>query len=292
MHQYLEAIGFGKVISKAKLDQLVNHIEWNYTNHELIGVDREWDFCEFKKEFAPGIGMALCGYMDIDEMFTKEYYYPYFYGTGITSYSEVVVERRMDREDYVGICEDFKIGISLIFKLQNSVEYLREKDKGTKTIKYSSVTISGLCNEGTVLFPIKKTEEQRKSIKEESKNRMSLLNEARGGDSAAAESLTLEDMDVYSQVSKRLVSEDVLSIVDTYIMPYGIECDRYSIMGEIKAMQLVENEFSKAKLYILSLDVNGLNFDVCVPKDKLTGVPLVGRRFKGDVWLQGKIHFR
>lgn len=80
-----------------------------------------------RKEFGAGIGLALCGDMDIDEWFDRQYYYPYFFGTGITSHADVFVERRMDREAYVGICEDIKIGISLIFYLQNTVEYLKEK---------------------------------------------------------------------------------------------------------------------------------------------------------------------
>ena len=42
---------------------------------------------------------------------------------------------------------------------------------------------------------------------------------------------------MYSQVSKRLANEDIFSIVDTYFMPYGIECDLYSIMGEILAVR-------------------------------------------------------
>ena len=59
-----------------------------------------------------------------------------------------------------------------------------------------------------------------------------LLNAARSGDQTAIETLTLDDIDMYSQVSRRLANEDVFSIVDTYFMPYGIECDLYSIMGK------------------------------------------------------------
>ena len=56
-------------------------------------------------------------------------------------------------------------------------------------------------------------------------------------DQSAIETLTLDDIDMYSQVSKRLANEDIFSIVDTYFMPYGIECDLYSIMGEILAVR-------------------------------------------------------
>ncbi len=68
---------------------------------------------------------------------------------------------------------------------------------------------------------------------------MLLLSAAKSGDPEAIESLTLDDMDTYSKI-KKIDTEDVFTIVDTYIMPYGIECDRYSIMGEIWNIVLPE----------------------------------------------------
>ena len=46
------------------------------------------------------------------------------------------------------------------------------------------------------------------------------------------EDLTMEDMDTYSMISERIVTDDVLTIVDSYFMPNGIECDQYGILGE------------------------------------------------------------
>ena len=60
------------------------------------------DFCEYQKEYGAGIGIAVYGDMDIHEQFHMQYYYPYFIGTGITSYADVYIEKRMDRESYVG----------------------------------------------------------------------------------------------------------------------------------------------------------------------------------------------
>ena len=78
-----------------------------------------------------------------------------------------------------------------------------------------------------------------------------LVSAARTGDPAAIESLTMDDIDTYSKVSQRLISEDVFSIVDTYIMPYGIECDHYSIMGEILELQRITNEYSREEIYVM-----------------------------------------
>ena len=201
------------------------------------------------------------------------------------------MQRKIEKEQYVGLCEDSKIGISLIFTLQNGVEYMREKQAGLAKDVQTSVTFSGLAQGGMILLPVNKNEQQILNEKRASDTRRELMNAARKGDQAAIETLTFDDMDLYSKVSKRLANEDVFSIVDTYFMPFGAECDMYSIMGEILEYRLTRNEITREDICIMKLDVNGLLFDVCVPKREVMGEPAVGRRFKGNVWLQGKINF-
>lgn len=291
MHQYLKSIGFDDIRNKKQLIQILKDVEESYTGHQLIQQDEKTDLCEYEKEYGEQIGISICGDMDIDEKFYLRYYIPYFKGTGVTSYADVSVERRIDREAYVGICEDTKVGINLIFYLQNMMEYLNEKKISGKSIRYSSVTLSGLSEGGMILLPVRKSQEQEREQQEEVHNRMMLLSAARAGDPQAIESLTLDDMDTYSKVSRRLISEDVFTIVDTYMMPYGIECDRYSILGEIRECRKIQNEMTGADIWIMKLDVNGLLFDVCVPEKNLMGEPTAGRRFKGNIWLQGRINF-
>ena len=166
-----------------------------------------------------------------------------------------------------------------------------ESDRGLFVKNSTSVTLSGLANYGTVLLPVMKSKEQEDDWKEEQENRSRLLNAAREGDANAIESLTLDDIDTYTEVSVRLRTEDVYTIIDTYFMPYGAECDKYAILGEITNMSIVENVISRECIYILTLDVNGLQFDVSVPIDSIIGEPEIGRRFKADIWLQGYINF-
>lgn len=290
MHQYLKAIGFGNLKGKKELEHLLEDTQYAFTQHDLV-TEKDRDFCEYQKEYGPGVGIALCGDMELGEDFQQEYYYPYLVGTGVTSYADIFVERRIDREAYVGICEDSKIGINLIFFIQNIMEYKEQNQKKKDALRYKSVTLSGLCNEGMVLLPIRKDQEQEKKQKEEVHNRRMLLSAAKNGDPEAMESLTLDDIDTYSKVSRRLITEDVFSIVETYIMPYGVECDCYSIMGEIMELYQIENDLSKEQLYIMKLQVNDLVFDICVPVSGVTGEPGAGRRFKGNIWLQGRINF-
>lgn len=291
MHQFLKAIGFSNLKSTKEVKIVLKQIEERFTHQMIVSYDENADFCEFKKDYGQNIGIMLCGELDENETFDAEYYFPYFEGEGITSYAEVLVERRIEKEQYVGICEDEKVGISLIFHLQNGVEYMKEKQLSFYSDTPTSVTFSGLALSGKVLFPVKKDEEQIRTTKEEAKNRRKLLSAARSGDQTAIETLTLDDIDIYSKVSRRLITEDVFSIVDTYFMPYGVECDQYSIMGEILSIKVVQNDATGVELYQMKLDVNELQFDVCVPVDSVMGEPEVGRRFKANIWLQGYINF-
>ena len=105
------------------------------------------------------------------------------------------------------------------------------------------------------------------------------------------ENLTLEDIYTYSMISRRIANEDVLSIVDTYFMPYGIESDQYSVLGEILNSSLIKNKITEEEIYILTINSNDLIFDLCINKKDLFGEPLPGRRFKGNIWMQGRIEF-
>lgn len=291
MHQYLKAIGFGNIQTKNELAQLLKKTETEYTHQTIVSYNEEADYCELQKEYGQGIGITLCGEINRQECFEADSYFPYFEGSGITTYEDVVVERRIAKEEYIGICEDARVGITLIFHIQNGIEYMKERQLGLKQEYNTTVTLSGLALSGRVLLPISKSEQQVKNELKNSQNRMQLLNAARNGDQNAIETLTLDDMDIYSKISRRLIHEDVFSIVDTYFMPYGVECDMYSILGEILAVRERENTMTKETLYQMKLDVNELQFDICVPKNQVLGEPEIGRRFKGTIWLQGNINF-
>ena len=291
MHKYLKAIGFTELKKKQGIREILKQTADEFDLQRAVSLDETSEFCELKKQYGDNVGISVYGEMDQDKIFEREYYVPYFEGSGITTYADVLVERRIEKEMYVGICEDVKVGASIIFHIQNAIEYMKEKQLGGLAKKTTSVTLSGLGSSGMILFPISKDEHLEKTRKEEERNRMMLLSAARNGDQEAMESLTLDDIDTYSKVSKRLITEDIFTIVETYFMPYGVECDEYSILVEIIDLRKTQNKVTQETLYIMTLDVNELQFDVCIPEKEVMGVPEVGRRFKGNIWLQGKINF-
>ena len=155
---------------------------------------------------------------------------------------------------------------------------------------YQPLTLSGLAREGKILFPVQKDKEAVRVEQEALKNRTNLIAAARNGDEEAMESLTMEDMDTYSMISQRIATDDILTIVDSYFMPYGIECDQYNIMGEILDFMMFKNIVTGEEICQLTVDCNDMQFDICINKQDLLGEPEIGRRFKGIIWLQGELH--
>ncbi len=292
MHRYLRAVGFSRIKSRSEINELLAYIVRNADEKKYTSIDdTDVMFAEYSKEFAENVGLIVRGEYNEDNQFMFHYYLPYMRGIQISSYEDISIERHAEKESYAGICDDIKVGVSLIFYLQNVISYLKIKNAGRLPIRGTSLVLSGLSVEGRILLPIKKNEQDLKKIKQNKVNRSRLLTAAKHGDEQAMESLTLEDLDMYSTISRKILTQDVYTLVDTYFMPYGVECDQYSILGEIMDFEFVTNEVTKERLCQMTLCCNDLIFDICIHADDLVGQPEVGRRFKGVIWMQGVINF-
>lgn len=289
MHAYLKAVGFSEIKKREQVKKLILDVVKNYDEKTAVEDHEDGVFVQFSKNYGCDCGITVCGQYDAKNRFHVEYYYPYFRGTGITTQEQVTVERQNDKESFVGACDDLRIGITLIFFIQNPAEYMLEKYKNN--INSQPLTLSGLASDGRILLPVMKDKEAVRVEKESSKNRNHLIAAARNGDEEAMESLTMEDMDTYTMISQRIVKEDIFTIVDSYFMPYGIQCDQYSILGEIMDLHSFHNLVTGEEILQMTVEANNMQFDICINRKDLFGEPAVGRRFRGVIWLQGQLHF-
>lgn len=291
MHSYLKSIGFSEIEDKKQLDAILNDVIQTY-DEKIVVEDRNGHlFTELSKMYGCDFGITVCGEYNEENQFEMEYYFPYFRGTGITMQEEVTIEKHTGKESFAGACDDLRIGVTVIFYLQNAGEYLTRRSRGHISDSVYNITLSGLAKKGTILLPVMTLEEEEQQSKRDAADRGRLIAAAKNGDEEAMESLTIEDMDTYSMISQRVQNEDIYSIVDTYFIPYGMECDLYNVMGQILEVTRVCNTDTGDRIYEMRIRCNGLEMDVCVNEDDLLGVPLVGRRFKGIVWLQGYVEF-
>lgn len=291
MHKFLRAVGFGKYLKKREIEKLLEDIITNKEQIRKIQLDTDTNLCEIRGEVAPGMGVAIVGEMGADDVFRREYYYPYLLSHESSSDVECSIQRHAEKETYSGLLDEYKVGISLIYYLENMVDY-RERRIAKESVESQFVSLSGLSVKGKILLPIQKTEKQIAMAKVASKDRSNLLEAAKNGDEDAMETLTIEDIDLYSQISRRVMKEDIYSIIDTCFMPCGIECDQYAIIGDIMRMEVLTNKISGEEVYDFTLDCNDLVFHIAINKKDLVGEPTVGRRFKGQIWMMGTIKFK
>ena len=291
MHSYLKSIGFSEIGGKKEVDKILKDVVNNYDEKVVVEDRPNHLLAELSKIYGCDFGITVCGEYDENNEFQMEYYFPYFRGTGIATQEEVMIEKHAGKESFAGAIDDVRVGVTIIFYLQNAGAYLTERSHGTYAGGAYPVTLAALAKEGKILLPVKKDENQEIKEKENSVNRSRMIAAARNGDEEAMENLTMEDIDTYSMISGRISNEDLYSIVDTYFMPYGMECDLYNVMGEITDFSRVRNIATDERIYELRISCNDLDLDICINKNDLIGEPEVGRRFKGVIWLQGNVHF-
>lgn len=285
MHKFLRAIGFSD-ITKKDLDILIEEIKERPQLMKVTTDSEGNEFGEFSREFAPNMGIIVRGSYLEDDSFEVEYYTPYFLGSQVTTQEPIDIEKHSEKESYAGVCDDPRIGVTLIFYLQNVADYLSERKAHSSDVNGGAL-LAGLSVDGKILLP-----EVKKAVKAgrpNQKDRSQLISEAKDGDEDAIESLTLEDMDTYSMLSKRVMNEDILTIVSSCFMPYGIESDQYSVLAEIVDLLEIENSLTSDIIYYMKLKCNDMVFDVCINKKDLMGEPEIGRRFKGNIWMQGTV---
>ncbi|MDD7740381.1 MAG: DUF3881 family protein [Fusicatenibacter sp.] len=291
MHVYLKSIGFSKIENTKEQEAIIRDVIQNCDTKKVVENKEHRLFAEFSKEYAYDCGITVCGEYDENDEFHMEYYYPYYKGGQITSYEDVAIERHAGKESFAGACDDIRLGITMIFYLINAADYLNMEESELFHQIHPSLTLSALAKEGTIIMPVKKDPDQAEKDKLIAKQKNSLIEAARDGDEDAIESLTMEDIDTYAMISRRIVNEDVFSIVESYFMPCGLECDQYNVMGEITDVNTTVNSLTGEKLYQMGLICNDVPFDVCINEKDLYGEPAVGRRFKGLIWLQGMLEY-
>ena len=280
MHKFLRAVGFSMYQKKRDIEELLDLLEKQPALTRCVQIDSESNICEMKAEIFPGVGLSIVGELNENGDFERDFYFPYVESDVEGSRAECSVQRHAERETYAGMIDESSVGISLIFYIQNFLDYTERRLRRDTAFRIQSVNFSGLSVSGKILLPIRKTMKQIQKAKVAARDRISLIEAAKNGDEDAMETLTIEDIDLYSQITRRIMKEDLYSVIDSCFMPCGVECDQYSIIGEIKELQKIKNIYTKEDVYLLQVECNDLNLLVCINSKDLLGEPAVGRVFE------------
>ncbi len=289
MHSFLKAVGFSDIRSRKEVEQLINLVIEQGAERYMASLGGKTTLAEILLEVAEDIGVALRGEYDERGNFHVEHYFPYLHGQNVSSKETVFISKRVDTDAFTGMCDDYRLGVSLIFYLQNVTDYISQSYPEER--KEREITLAALATEGKILLPTMSM--QTAPVKEavDTSGRVKLLEAARKGDKDAMEALTIDDIDLYAQINQRLKTEDIYSIVETTFIPYGSESDNYTILAVIESVWERKNRITGEELYYMNLRCNQLCFPVCINKKDLYGEPKEGRRFRGNIWMQGRVNF-
>ena len=289
MHSFLRAVGFENVKNRKDVEQLINLVMEQGAERYMATLGDKNLFAEILLEVAENMGVAIRGEYDEHGKFHMEHYFPYLKGKNISSNEVLFISKRVDTDAFTGMCDDYRLGVSLIFYLQNVTDYVSHGYPEER--RKRPITLAALASEGKILLPTMSMQEIPVKEVVDSSGRTKLLEAARKGDKEAMEALTIDDIDLYAQISRRLKSEDIYTIVETTFIPYGSESDNYTILAMIESVSEYKNHITGEELYYMDLRCNDLCFPVCINKKDLLGEPKAGRRFRGNIWMQGSVNF-
>ena len=142
MHKYMRTIGFSQYTSRQDLDKLLKKLVKDASKSDILKESDGEIFCELRAQTAPGMGVAIAGRLSQRGIFKQEYYFPYVESSQVTSTADCSIQRHTERETFAGLLDEYRVGISLIFYMENSMEYrLRLKNSQPVLPKLSLIHI-------------------------------------------------------------------------------------------------------------------------------------------------------
>jgi hypothetical protein len=288
MHDYLRAIGFGRLNDRKSLQHLLGLVMANPDQQYFAQDPDRPVYWEKSKNFLPGAGITVRGETDENGKQIYEYFFPHFHGEHVSFTDTVDLEKEFEREEYKGVCELPDMGIMMVFHMN------RLKDYASKAGRYgflekASVKLSALSISGSVLLPLARPK-KGPGEKEKQAAAGRRFEAAQKGDPEALAELAIQEFYMYNQISQRIFSgEDVLSVVESSFMPFGTASEQYSVLGDIVECKEEYNQLSGEKIWLMTVLCSGKLIDLCINAEDLIGEPKAGRRFRGTIWLQGQL---
>lgn len=287
MHTFLRAVGFSKYKSRKQLEKVYRAI-LNSPNRKIVtSVSVDTSLIQFEKDFGDSIGLCLIGEYDINSALSIEHCFPYIKADHYMHFDRIFMDKKADSEAYMAACDDYYLDEPVVFYLQNIADYAKSKWFNYSNRGFTDVKFSALSINGTIILGVSKDIKQPSFgtlIKNIQKNKTPDSEEVE-----TLETLALNQIENASIITNRVLTEDLFSIIDTSLMPTGFEFDHYMLIGTIMKVNEVTNHFTGELLYNLLVEANDFLINVCINSADLQGEPKEGRRFRGEIWLQGHV---
>ena len=292
MHRYLKACGFPDHLTERNvLDFLSSTVVKPENLYTEVKIDAETTAREYRFLVNENTGVAAVMLFLAGRQPVLSHYFPFYEPVDAPVNEDCSIDRHADREVYAGITDLPDNGATLIFFITNSLDYRRKLLGGADPCAlYYGAYISAFGESGKVLLPIAKDERDIAADEQARMDMNELREKAFDGDDDAGFAYESREMYYYDQIRERAQSEDLYTLVDQTFIPDGVECDQYSVVGEILEVGEAENTLTGEPLWQILVTCNGVKFRLCMRKKDLLGEPAQGRRLKCGIWLQAHVN--
>ena len=132
MHRFMRAIGFSTEGTRENRKRLLSYVVTSADESRVVSAKEGHLLVEYRKYFGDRIGIIVRGTFEPGESGAEEYFVdysvPFLKAVAISSTDKVTFESFADKLEYVGICDDYRLGMPLIFYLQNMNELLSQTE--------------------------------------------------------------------------------------------------------------------------------------------------------------------
>ena len=176
MHKFLRTVGFSLYQKKHDIQKLLENLVEQAESSQIwkIQIDGETNLCRVRTEVATDMGIDIYGEMDEFGIIRPEYYIPFLLSHDISSEADCSIQRHTEKETYAGLLDEFRVGISLIYYLENAMEY-RQRNMEKESTEVIYVNLVGMSVKGKILLPVKKSAKQVEMAKVAFKERTNLM---------------------------------------------------------------------------------------------------------------------
>ena len=300
MNKYLEAIGFKNIRTRKQAERVSTDTILHFDEKKLYLNEQGAMIGVFSKEFGEDMGLVVTGEFDEKGNYHPSSTNPYLHSEVISSESFIEIEKRRAGEEYAACCDDYHFGSAIVFHMINAGEYMvnqfrvKKNDSSstyTPPLYPANVRLTALSVDGSVILPVLKSAYEAEEISRRTEEHADMAARARLGDEDALDGLAEFEYNNMEMIQNRVYEEDLLTIVDTSLVPSGMEADEYRVLGTITDCKLTKNNETQELVWQMYIKACGIPLRVAIHYDRLRGHPLPGRRFRGTIWLSGEVGF-
>ena len=294
MNNYLKAAGYSEYNTEGIIYRFIRNsvIKPEYLTTQFDLGDGT-TLTEYRMPANAYIGICAAVLKSSGEFEEIQYYYPYFNSPEVSTAANCIIESHTMSELYSGSIDDYNIGLSLIFFLSNPINYrLRKLYDGAS--EFQGTALAAFANEATVLLPVVPQADPLDPLAGMDVSSIFDADEpilsSEDDETELIDDYIESSLDMYDQINERIESEDLYSLVEQSFIPCGVECDQYSVIGEITDYIEQANALTDERLALIKLSCNNVEFWLCMRKEDILGEPQKGRRLKCRIWLTGTVN--